>query len=107
MPSISPAPLVVRIVLCFDLLESPVILAVCRRDRVAGLVVIQVIYIPAGRDERVHSRIGLPDPRGAPGPYLGNPSLRGAQEALAPPSLRKDRIGGGPPRRRARDGLQP
>ena len=35
---------VVWIVLCFDLFESAVILAVCRRDRVAGLVVIQVIY---------------------------------------------------------------
>jgi hypothetical protein len=29
-----------RIVFCFDLLESSVILAVCRRDRVASLVII-------------------------------------------------------------------
>ena len=66
---------VVRIVLCFDLLEPPVILAVCRRDRVAGLVVIQVIYVPAGRDERFHRRIGLPYPGRAPVGYRGIHSL--------------------------------
>src|SRR6267143_4590353 len=53
---------VLRIVLRLELLEAPVVGSICGGDRIARLVVIQVVHVPAGGDEGLHLRIGLSRP---------------------------------------------
>src|SRR5713101_9353095 len=83
---------VLRIILRLQLLEAPVVGSVCGGDRVVRLIVTQVVHVPAGGEERLHLRIGLPRPGYA---RVGNGRLRPLgehEEAVSVCAVREGRV---------------
>src|SRR5262249_55941298 len=84
---------VVRIVSGLQFPETPVVMPVCRGDRVARLVAgVQIVHIAAGSREGCHRCEGLAGPGDAPISDGGVPPFGQHYKIIADGAMRKGRI---------------